>query len=216
MLTSLQTHESLIRLSIFTLLFSLFALAEIYRPRRQLTHSKKQRWQNNLALTCLNAFTLKLIFPFMAIETAIWAQQSQLGLLHQINISPIIAGIVGFILLDGIIWAQHYASHRFPILWRFHAIHHTDKDLDVSSAGRFHPLEMVGQVKMSMILLGYPTARRSLFEITLSMALFNHSNIHLSTTTNRRLSYLLVTPDIHRIHHSFCRKKPILISDSIW
>lgn len=94
MLTSLQTHESLIRLLIFTLLFSLFTIAEIYRPRRQLTHSKKQRWQNNLALTCLNAFTLKLTFPFMAIETAIWAQQIQFGLFHQINISPILSGIV--------------------------------------------------------------------------------------------------------------------------
>jgi sterol desaturase/sphingolipid hydroxylase (fatty acid hydroxylase superfamily) len=199
-------HEIAIRLISFVLIFIMVALWEIRAPRRTLTTSKKWRWFNNLSIIAINPVVLHLMFPVLAIGMAQIAQANGWGLLNHFGTTSVIALVVGIIVLDLVIYLQHVMFHAVPILWRLHMVHHADLDYDLTTGLRFHPVEIV----LSMILkitiiaaLGPPVVSVLAFEIILNcMAMFNHGNIKLPPSVDRILRFFLVTPDMHRVHHS--------------
>jgi sterol desaturase/sphingolipid hydroxylase (fatty acid hydroxylase superfamily) len=199
-------HEIAIRLISFALIFILIALWEIQMPRRALTTSKKVRWFNNLSIIAINPLLLRLVFPVLAIGMAQKAQANGWGLLNHFDVPSIIAMVIGIVALDLVIYLQHVMFHSVPILWRLHMVHHADLDYDLTTGLRFHPVEIV----LSMILkitiiaaLGPPVVSVLAFEIVLNgMAMFNHGNIKMPSSVDRILRFFLVTPDMHRVHHS--------------
>lgn len=203
-------NGNILRLSAFIGLFILLAVWEHYQPKRPLSVSKFQRWGNNIAIVMLNNLVLKLLMPFLAIDAALFAEQQQWGLTYLINlngsISTFIIIISAIILLDAAIYFQHRVFHHIPALWRLHRMHHSDLDIDVTTAIRFHPIEIILSmlIKIGVIItLGVPVIAVVLFELLLNLtAMFSHSNISLSPKLDRYLRYALVTPDMHRIHHS--------------
>ena len=199
-------HEIAIRLISFILIFILIALWEIRMPRRVLTTSKKWRWFNNLSIIAINPVLLRLVFPVLAVEMARTAQANGWGLLNHFGTPGLIALVVGIVALDLVIYLQHVMFHAVPILWRLHRVHHADLDYDLTTGLRFHPVEIVLStvLKITIIVaLGPPVAAVLAFEILLNgMAMFNHGNIKLASSVDRFLRLLVVTPDVHRVHHS--------------
>ncbi len=199
-------HEVAIRLISFIFIFILVALWEIRMPRRVLTTSKKWRWFNNLSLIAINPVLLRLVFPVLAVEMARTAQANGWGLLNQFDTPGLIALVGGIVALDLVIYLQHVMFHAVPILWRLHRVHHADLDYDLTTGLRFHPVEIVLStvLKITIIVaLGPPVAAVLAFEILLNgMAMFNHGNIKLASSVDRFLRLLVVTPDVHRVHHS--------------
>ena len=199
-------HEIAIRLISFALIFILIALWEIRMPRRALTTSKKARGFNNLSIIAINPVLLRLVFPVLAIGMAQKAQANGWGLLNHFDIPGSIVLVVGIVALDLVIYLQHVMFHAIPILWRLHMVHHADLDYDLTTGLRFHPVEIV----LSMILkitiivaLGPPVASVLAFEIILNgIAMFNHGNIKLPLSVDHFLRLFVVTPDMHRVHHS--------------
>lgn len=203
-------NSNALRLSAFIGLFILLAIWEHYQPKRPLTMAKRQRWGNNIAIVMLNNLTLKLLMPFMAIDAALYAQQQQWGLVALMAESDLMSStlivILAIMLLDAAIYFQHRLFHKIPLLWRLHRMHHSDIDIDLTTAIRFHPIEIVLSmlIKIAVIIaLGVPVIAVVLFEMLLNLtAMFNHSNIKLPSKVDRYIRYLLVTPDMHRVHHS--------------
>lgn len=197
--------DIVIRLACFFLLLLLFMAFEHYRPERQQALPHRIRWPINFGLTLLNSLIMG-IMPVTAAGMALYCGQQGIGLLHQWHIPEIPAIVFGIIWLDFIIYWQHRVFHRLPALWRLHILHHTDGNLDASSALRFHPLEIVVSlvIKVSAILLmGVSPLAVIIFEIILNgMALFNHANLHMPGSMDNHLRKWFVTPDMHRIHHS--------------
>ena len=199
-------HEITIRVSSFVLIFSLVAYWEIRAPRRNLSTSKKGRWFNNLSLIAINPVLLRLVFPVLAVEMARIAQANGWGLLNYFGAPNLLSLVVGIVALDLVIYLQHVMFHAVPTLWRLHMVHHADLDYDLTTGLRFHPIE----IGLSMILkitvivaLGPPVIAVLAFEIILNgMAMFNHGNIKLPQSLDRILRFFLVTPDMHRVHHS--------------
>lgn len=203
---SILEHEATIRLAIFAGLFSLLALAEALLPRRQRSTGRGWRWLTNWLLVLVDSLTLRLLLPLAAVGTALWAQSIGFGLFNWINM-PIWLGIlISFLFLDFAIYLQHVASHKIPILWRVHKVHHSDVDLDVTSALRFHPIEIILSMlyKMALVaLIGAPAVAVVIFEVVLNgSAMFNHANLKLPLWLDNILRRFIVTPDMHRIHHS--------------
>jgi sterol desaturase/sphingolipid hydroxylase (fatty acid hydroxylase superfamily) len=199
-------HEITIRLISFVLIFILVALWEIRAPRRNLTTSKKWRWFNNLSIIAINPVFLRLVFPVLAVGMAQTAQANGWGLLNHFGTTNVIALVAGIIALDLVIYLQHVMFHAVPILWRLHMVHHADLDYDLTTGLRFHPVEIVLSmiIKIAIIVaLGPPVVSVLAFEIILNgMAMFNHGNIKLPLSVDRFLRLLVVTPDMHRVHHS--------------
>ncbi|MGF1612357.1 MAG: sterol desaturase family protein [Gammaproteobacteria bacterium] len=187
-------------------MFALMALWEVFAPRRALTVSKAVRWLNNLSLVALNTVLLRLLFPAAAAGMAAFAAGQQWGLLNHFQVPLWLAVVVTVIAMDFVIWLQHVMVHAVPALWRFHRVHHADLDYDLTTGARFHPLEIILSmlIKFATILvLGPPVVAVILFEVILNgMALFNHANVRLPLRLDRALRWLLVTPDMHRVHHS--------------
>jgi len=205
------THQTLLRLGCFSALLLLFMLAEQLWPRRRRRYSRWQRWPSNLGLVVLNSLLLKLTFPLAAIGLALWAQQAGWGLLNQLPLPAAVSIALSVLLLDLLIYWQHRLFHRVPLLWRIHRVHHADPDYDVTTGSRFHPLEILLSMALkclAVVLLGAPPAAVVLFELVLNgMAMFNHSNLHLPEKADRWLRRLLVTPDMHRVHHSILARE---------
>jgi sterol desaturase/sphingolipid hydroxylase (fatty acid hydroxylase superfamily) len=199
-------HEIAIRLISFVMIFILVAFWESRMPRRALTTSKKWRWLNNLSIIAINPLLLRLVFPVLALGMAQTAHSNGWGLLNHLDIPSLIALIVGFVVLDFLIYLQHVMFHAIPLLWRLHMVHHADLDIDLTTGLRFHPVEIVLSmlVKMTVIVaLGPPVGAVLAFEILLNgMAMFNHGNIAMPTTLDKWLRWFVVTPDMHRVHHS--------------
>ena len=204
-------NEPIIRLTAFFGIFGLMALLEIWLPRRARSKIdgkpvKAGRWLSHGALTIVNSVMLRLIFPAAAVGTALYAEANGWGLFNVFDAPLIIAFAVSFLVLDFIVWLEHWASHKLPILWRIHTMHHADVDLDVTSALRFHPLEIILSMVWKaaiVIALGAPAFAVLLFEVVLNgMAMFNHSNVKLPLALDRIIRPIFVTPDMHRIHHS--------------
>lgn len=199
-------QADVIRLSIFLIVLLSCALWEWVLPRKTLTQSKWQRWLNNLGLVGLNSLFLTLLMPILAIEAAVWAEKSQFGLLNQLELPMALEIVIAVVLLDLAIYLQHLVFHRIPILWRLHRMHHADQDIDVTTGARFHPIEILLSmwIKMAVVVMsGINPISVLVFEVLLNAsAMFNHSNAKLSLSLDKWLRKIVVTPDMHRVHHS--------------
>lgn len=202
--------EPTIRLSVFLTVLIAMAIIELVHPRLERDEMrgamKTERWFTNLSMVVLSSLCLRVIFPTAAVSAALWLESQNIGLFNLISVPPIIAGIICFVVLDFIVWLEHLVSHKWPILWRIHRMHHADNGFDVTTALRFHPLEIVLSMAWKILiiaLLGAPAATVLVFEIVLNgMAMFNHSNIKLPQFIDRFIRPIFVTPDMHRVHHS--------------
>ncbi|MCW8904318.1 sterol desaturase family protein [Sedimenticola sp.] len=199
-------NEVPIRLGFFFGILLLVALWETLTPRRLLTQPKVLRWSHNLGLTFLNSLLLRLLFPAAAIGVAVFAQQQGWGLFNYYHLPLLVSVTVSVILLDGIIYLQHVMVHAIPLLWRLHRVHHADLDFDVTTGARFHPLEIIFSMLIkfaAILLLGPPVLAVVIFEILLNAtSMFNHGNLRLPVKVDRVLRLFVVTPDMHRVHHS--------------
>ncbi|MBT8120392.1 MAG: sterol desaturase family protein [Gammaproteobacteria bacterium] len=202
----LINNEIQLRLAFFFCIFAVMAIWELVAPRRQLIASKVLRWSNNLVLVLLNSILLRLLFPAAAMGMAIFVGEQGWGMFNYYHVSFPVAVIASVIIMDAMIYLQHVMVHAIPVLWRLHRVHHADPDFDVTTGARFHPLEIILSMMIKfavIILLGPPVTAVVIFEILLNAtAMFNHSNVRLNTTLDKYLRLLLVTPDMHRVHHS--------------
>jgi len=164
------------------------------------------RWFSNIAISVLNQLVLRWFFPVLAVGLSVIVQQRGWGLFNLLDLPDIVAVVFCLLFLDFAIYLQHIVFHRVEWLWRLHRVHHTDLDFDVTTAVRFHPVEIIllMLIKMALVvLLGAPPIAVLIFEIVLNFtALFNHSNILIPIKFDRVLRWVLVTPDMHRVHHS--------------
>ena len=201
-----ELTEPQIRLGIFIGLFLVLAMMEYLAPRRELEHVKAKRWFTNWLIVIIDSFILRLVFTGAAVGVSLWAEINGYGLFNHVSVPSIVSVIICFIVLDFAIWVSHLASHKIPILWTVHRMHHSDVDIDVSTAIRFHPIEIILSMIWKMVIvviLGAPAVSVLIFEIVLNgAAMFNHSNIKLPLGLDRILRLFIVTPDMHRVHHS--------------
>ena len=202
-------NEALIRLSVFLGLFAILATLEAVLPRRMRSQPRRTRWFTNWSVTVLNTATLRLIafaLPLLAVGAAIDAEAQGWGLFNALSLPFWLEIVAVVLILDFAIWLQHLITHKVPILWRLHRVHHADVDMDVTTAIRFHPVEIALSMllKIGLVyLLGPAAIAVVLFEIILNgTAMFNHSNLALPAWLDKPLRKVLVTPDMHRVHHS--------------
>ena len=198
--------EATIRLLVFISAFILLAVLEHYFPRRTLKYSKVQRWLSNFGISALNTLLTRLLMPIAAVAAAIFAAEQNLGLLNLINL-PVWLGIVAFLLIfDLTIYFQHRLFHAIPVLWRLHRMHHTDMDYDVSTGNRFHPLSILisSAIKLALIFVigPLPVAVIAAEILLNASSMFNHSNLKIGLGLEKALRHFVVTPDMHRVHHS--------------
>jgi len=202
----LLQHEGAIRLVSFAGILAVMAGWELLAPRRPLHESKAVRWVSNLGLVVVDTLLLRLLFPVLAVGMATLAAQEGWGLLNRTALPAWLAFVLAVVLLDGVIYLQHVMFHAVPALWRLHRMHHTDLDFDTTTGLRFHPIEILlsmGIKLAAVTVLGPPPGAVLVFEVLLNgMALFNHGNLRLPLALDRWLRLLVVTPDMHRVHHS--------------
>jgi len=200
------TNEASIRAASFFGIFIVVALWEVVGPRRKLSVSKGLRWINNLGIVFFNTLLLRFLAPLMAVGLAIMAEEENWGLLNNIAINSYVKLFLAVLILDLIIYLQHVMFHTVPWLWRLHRMHHTDLDFDVTTGSRFHPIEIILSMIIKMLIvaaLGAPPVAVIIFEVILNAtAMFNHGNIRIHINADRILRLLVVTPDMHRVHHS--------------
>jgi sterol desaturase/sphingolipid hydroxylase (fatty acid hydroxylase superfamily) len=203
---TLLAHEQLVRIGAFILMFATMATWEVFAPRRALTLPKTQRWANNLALLVINSIIVRALFPVAAVGFAVFAETHSMGVLNIWRLPTVVAIVAAVLIMDLAIYLQHIIFHALPVLWRLHRVHHADLDFDVTTGTRFHPIEILlslGIKFVVIICLGPPAIAVLIFETLLNVtAMFNHSNIRLPNMLEELLRRLLVTPDMHRIHHS--------------
>jgi sterol desaturase/sphingolipid hydroxylase (fatty acid hydroxylase superfamily) len=201
-----QINEPFVRLASFAGVLALMAGLEALAPRRRLTAPRGWRWANNLALVAVNSLCVRLLFPLAGVGFALLAQERGWGLFNVVAAPGWLAFAVCFVLLDLVIWGQHVGFHRTPALWRLHRMHHADTDIDASTGLRFHPLEIVLSmvVKFAAVAaLGAPPLAVLAFEVALNAtSMFNHANVRLPAGLDAALRRVIVTPDMHRVHHS--------------
>jgi len=198
--------ETIIRLGAFATVFVLLALVERMAPRRRLLTSKPRRWLANLTIVALNPLCVVLLFPILPTGIALIADKQGWGLFNQVNIPFWLEMAAGVILLDLVVYTQHVLHHAIPLLWRLHMVHHADLDFDLTTGLRFHPIEIVVSmaIKLAAVaVLGVAPLAVLIFEVALNTtSMFNHSNITIPRTVDRWMRLLVVTPDMHRVHHS--------------
>lgn len=195
-----------IRIGAFAACLIFLALCERAAPRRKLHYKKPLRWFNNIGIGALNVAIIRFIFPLVAIDVAFIAESKEWGVLNSFNLSYPLSVLIGFLILDLSIYLQHVMFHAIPLFWRFHRMHHVDLDFDVSTGQRFHPIEITLSMAIKIVLVvafGISPLAVLLFEIILNASsLFTHTNWNLSPLIDRILRWIIVTPDMHRIHHS--------------
>jgi sterol desaturase/sphingolipid hydroxylase (fatty acid hydroxylase superfamily) len=202
--------EPQIRFIAFASIFLALAIIELIAPRLERNEMrgalKTKRWITNLSMVVLSSVAMRVVFPLAAVGTAAWASTNGYGILPLLGIPPIIAGFIAFVVLDFAVWFEHLMSHKIGLLWRIHRMHHADTGFDLTTALRFHPLEIVLSMfwkAIIILLLGPPVVAVLIFEIVLNgAAMFNHANIKLPLELDRIMRMLIVTPDMHRVHHS--------------
>ncbi len=204
--TGVGDWELLVRLGAFLGVFAAMAAWEVFAPRRTRLFSRRVRWSGNLGLVAVDAVVVRLAFPVAAVGFAAMAAGRGWGLLNAFELPFWAAFALSLLALDLAIYFQHVMFHAVPILWRLHRVHHADPDFDVTTGARFHPVEILLSmlVKLAAIaLIGAPAAAVLAFEILLNAcAMFNHGNVAIPAALDRALRRLIVTPDMHRIHHS--------------
>jgi sterol desaturase/sphingolipid hydroxylase (fatty acid hydroxylase superfamily) len=208
---AVDSVETTLRLSVFTAVLLLMAVWESAAPRRALRVRKTLRWLSNLSLGAFNRLALRLVLPVTAFALAGIASRRGWGALHLVEWPGPIEFVLGFLVLDFAIWLQHVAFHAVPVLWRLHRVHHADLDFDVTTGVRFHTLEIILSmiIKLATVLAVGPSAWCVLtFEVVLNaMSMFNHANVRIPSRTDALLRLLVVTPDMHRVHHSVIRRE---------
>jgi sterol desaturase/sphingolipid hydroxylase (fatty acid hydroxylase superfamily) len=202
----LTTHEAYVRLGIFLGLFIVIAVAEAMFPRRVPAYPKVARWFNNLSILFLDTLFIRVLIPFLPVGFAAYCTQKGWGLLHHIDLPLWGKIVISLMALDFIIYLQHFIFHSLPLLWRLHVMHHTDMDFDITTGLRFHPIEIILSMVIKLFAvfaLGPPAIAVLIFEILLNgTAMFNHGNIRIPSGVDRILRLFVVTPDMHRVHHS--------------
>ena len=201
-----MTHEAPLRLGFFFGVLAIMAIWEILAPRRRLSLPKSRRWLSNIGLVFLDTLTVRWVVPVTAISMAILAQRQGFGVLNHYILPKGLKILLSVVALDFVIYLQHVMFHATPVLWRFHMIHHADRDIDVTTGLRFHPLEILismGVKLAAIVVIGPPAVAVLIFEVVLNAsAMFNHSNARLPIAVDRFLRLFIVTPDMHRVHHS--------------
>lgn len=207
----LLTNEGAFRLSIFLGLFAAMALWEVTAPRRRLVASKGRRWATNWMVTAVDLAVVRVLLAAIGVAGAWDAAASGFGLFNWLDWPIWLEIVATLIILDLLIYWQHVISHRIPLLWRLHRVHHSDRDFDVTTAVRFHPIEIALSMLLKLgaiYLLGAPAVAVILFEAILNgAAMFNHSNIKIPKRVERVLRWVIVTPDMHRVHHSIDQRE---------
>jgi sterol desaturase/sphingolipid hydroxylase (fatty acid hydroxylase superfamily) len=206
MATLLLRHEPAVRLGIFLGIFTIIAAWELATPRRTLRVRKARRWTHNLALTVLNTVLVRAALPVAAIGVAAFATERGIGLFNLFDLQHLLAILLSVLALDLAIYLQHRMFHAVPLLWRLHRVHHADLDFDVTTGARFHPIEigLSMLIRFAVILaLGPPAVAVMLFEVLVNASsMFNHGNVRIPAAIDRVLRWVVVSPDMHRVHHS--------------
>ena len=206
-MSSWMLHNGIfIRVGVFLAVFGLMATWELLAARRERVVNRGERWISNIGLIVLDTVVVRLLFRTAAVGMALTAEQLGWGLFNAVPLPYPLTVLLAVVLLDLTIYLQHVMFHALPTLWRFHMVHHADIDLDVTTGIRFHPIEMVLSmlIKMSTVaLLGAPAVAVLLFEVLLvGLSMFNHANVHVPIAVEPVLRWFIVTPDMHRVHHS--------------
>ncbi|MBO0763512.1 MAG: sterol desaturase family protein [Hyphomicrobiaceae bacterium] len=207
----LFASEPLIRLSAFATIFAATAAWEVLAPRREPKLARGTRWPGNIGVVVLDTILVRLLFPTTAVGLALVAEGRGWGLFHALDI-PMWAGVpAGVIALDLAIYLQHVLFHAVPALWRLHRMHHADLETDVTTGARFHPIEILLSmgIKLAVVAaLGVPAVGVLAFEVLLNAtSMFNHSNVRMPGWLDRALRWIVVTPDMHRVHHSIAARE---------
>lgn len=199
-------HEPTVRLGCFFGIFLVIAVWELAAPRRRLRIGRGRRWFANIGIVVLGTVVVRAVFPLAAVGTALVAAERDWGLLNNLDLPPAASIVASVLALDLVIYLQHVMFHAIPALWRLHMVHHADVDFDCTTALRFHPVEIVLSMVIKLaavVALGPPAAAVLLFEVVLNAtAVFNHGNVRLPKPVDRLLRWVVVTPDMHRVHHS--------------
>lgn len=202
----LLANEPVIRLVGFAVVFVVMAAWEVLAPRRHQPIGRGLRWPSNLGIVALDVAIVRLLFPMSAVALALLAEVQEWGLLQAWQVPAWVAVPIAVLVLDLVIYLQHVLFHAVPALWKLHRMHHADLGFDVTTGARFHPIEIVLStvIKLTVLAaLGAPAVAVLVFEVLLSAtAMFNHSNVHLPVRVDRVLRWFVVTPDMHRVHHS--------------
>lgn len=202
----LLNNEPLIRLAFFLGILVAMAVWEVAAPRRRREIPRLLRWTNNLGVVVVDTIAVRLTFPIVAVGLALLAEQRDWGLLNALAVPAWIAIPVSVIALDLVIYLQHVMFHAVPALWRLHRMHHADLEFDVTTGFRFHPIEILLSMGLKLavvVALGPPAIAVLIFEVLLNAtAMFNHSNIRVPLGVDRMMRWIVVTPDMHRVHHS--------------
>jgi len=200
--------EVAIRLGFFLGIFIVMIIWEILYPKRKLIAGRTSRWPANITISILNTIIVRLI-PILPITVAL--ALPDWGILNVMGIPMWMKVVIGFLALDYIIYIQHVTFHRIKFFWRFHKMHHTDLDIDVTTGARFHPIEILFSLLIkifAVFVIGVPAAAVLIFEVVLNAtAMFNHSNVQVNRVVDRLLRWIIVTPDMHRVHHSIYREE---------
>jgi sterol desaturase/sphingolipid hydroxylase (fatty acid hydroxylase superfamily) len=203
--------EIAIRIGAYAAVFAALAAWEVFAPRRNLTVGRKPRWPNNLGIFVVDALLVRLVIPTAAVGAAIVAAERGWGLFPMLGMPVWLSAILGFLLLDLIIYAQHFTFHHVPVLWRLHRMHHADLDIDVTTGVRFHPIEILLSLLIKIVAVvafGIPAISVLIFEVVLNAtSMFNHSNVTMPERLDRVIRWFVVTPDMHRVHHSILRRE---------
>ncbi|MBL1433335.1 MAG: sterol desaturase family protein [Gammaproteobacteria bacterium] len=210
-MTFIEPDEGILRITAFIGVLIVMIQLEYLIPRKARSLPRTERWITNTLLVVIDTVTLKLVMPVLAVAMATTTSDKGWGLLSLVSWPLWVEIILAIVVLDMCIYLQHWASHKVPILWRFHQVHHADRDIDVTTGLRFHPIEILFSMTYKLLLvvvLGPAAVAVILFEIILNAsAMFNHSNVRLPLNIDNALRKIIVTPDMHRVHHSVIRSE---------
>ena len=208
---SVQANEPVIRLSAFISIFAIMTLWEAVAPRRIRAFSRLTRWPNNIGIVVFNTVVMRVLFPTAAVGMALAAEANGWGLFNTFAVPELLAVVLAVVIMDFAIYLQHVLVHAVPALWRLHRMHHADLDYDVTTGARFHPIEIVISMGLKLMVvsaLGAPALAVLVFEVILNAtAMFNHGNVRIPAGLDRILRLIVVTPDMHRVHHSVIPKE---------
>ena len=198
--------ESVLRISCYVTILVAVAIWETVSPKRPWTGVRRDRWLNHLLLAAINTGLVRVVIPISAVALSFLLESHNLGLLNKVELPFLFEVVAAVLLLDLAIYAQHYFFHKIPFFWRIHRMHHTDREFDVTTGVRFHPIEIVISMAIKFVIIsiiGAPAVAIIVFEILLNAtSLFNHGNVRIPAGVDRLLRLVVVTPDMHRVHHS--------------
>ena len=201
-----MTWETLLRIFMFFGVFAVMAAIELWVPRRELKFGRGRRWITNFAIIGLDTLIVRIMMPTAVAGFALMAARNDVGAMNMLPITGLVAGIIGFLILDFTVWVAHIVSHKVPFFWSVHRLHHLDPDVDVTTAVRSHPFETLALlfVKIGVVVaFGIPALAVVVFElVTTALLMFNHANVRIPQPYDRYLRFVLITPDMHHIHHS--------------